>query len=250
MLKMRRLIVFRTLKFAIVITIVIGIVMFARQYLSLYLRARELKQTPAKTQELQQKIAKKLMGEVNKIMESPLDELPTVVTVTDSTNLAKDPFFEKAKNGDKVLIYSKAGKAVLYDPKRHEILAFTTISLGNQNSNPTPSPTTTPTPAPARVAIRNGSGTVGAGAKAKELIVKTIPGSTIVSVRDATLSDYTESIVVVLDDKSTNTADQLSELVKGKVDSLPTGELAPSDTDVLIIIGSAFNYTLSTATPD
>jgi len=170
-------------------------------------------------------------------MELPSDELPTVATVTDSTKLAKEPFFEKAKNGDKTLIFSQAGKAILYDPKTHKIVAFTTISLGTPSGSPAP----TPTPAPVRVAIRNGSGTVGSGSNAEQLIVKTIPNLTIGSVRDAVGSDYTDSVVVVLNDKSTSTADQISELVKGKVAELPSGESAPSDTDVLVIIGSAFN---------
>ena len=54
-----------------------------------------------------------LIAEVGKLVILPTDEEPTIATVTDLTELQKQEFFRQAKIGDKVIIYVKAGKAIL-----------------------------------------------------------------------------------------------------------------------------------------
>src|SRR5579885_915053 len=49
-----------------------------------------------------------LVASVAKLMVVPADEQPTLATVTDVSRLREQPFFQKAQNGDKVLIYRKA----------------------------------------------------------------------------------------------------------------------------------------------
>jgi len=62
-----------------------------------------------------------LVAEVGKLMVLP-DEKPTIATVTEPSQLKGQAFFEKAKVGDKVLIYSGARKAILYDPTAKRIV--------------------------------------------------------------------------------------------------------------------------------
>jgi hypothetical protein len=57
-----------------------------------------------------------LVMEVGKLIVLPTDEKPTVATVTDVAKLKGQPFFEKARVGYKVLIYTNNKKAILYDP--------------------------------------------------------------------------------------------------------------------------------------
>jgi uncharacterized membrane protein len=60
---------------------------------------------------------------VGKLMELPAEK-PTVATVSDVTKLpiATQPFFTAAKNGDKVLFYNDAKKAILYRPQTNKIV--------------------------------------------------------------------------------------------------------------------------------
>jgi hypothetical protein len=68
-----------------------------------------------------------IAGEANKLVELPKEEQPTVATVTDSTQLASQPFFTAAKNGDEILIYKKAKKIVVYRPSENRVVAIGTL---------------------------------------------------------------------------------------------------------------------------
>src|SRR5579864_7664084 len=97
-----------------------------------------------------------LIDRVGKLIELPQGEQPTIATVSDYTKLQDQAFFQNAKNGDKVLIYSKAKKAILYDPQEDKIIEVAPVNLG-QNQNQavagasTQSVSATPTPTPQQV---------------------------------------------------------------------------------------------------
>ena len=74
---------------------------------------------------------KKLVSEIGKLIDLPTGEDPTVATVTDISKLKDQPFFQKAKNGDKVLIYTNARKAILYDADSHKVIDVAPINIGN-----------------------------------------------------------------------------------------------------------------------
>lgn len=50
------------------------------------------------------------------------DETPTVATVSDATKLSDERFFDDARNGDIVVIYKDAKKAILYRPSVDRII--------------------------------------------------------------------------------------------------------------------------------
>lgn len=129
--------------------------------LSLYqqFKLKAQQSDPTNSQKVDQEEVRKLVSEVGKLIDLPTGEDPTVATVTDVTKLQEQPFFAKAKNGDKVLIYSQAKKAILYDPKAKKILDISPINIGTssaQTASPKPSaapsfkpsPTPIPTPIP------------------------------------------------------------------------------------------------------
>ncbi len=59
---------------------------------------------------------------VSALMDLPQDETPTVATVLDVEKLKDQPFFKNAQNGDKILVYTKAMKAILYRPEVNKII--------------------------------------------------------------------------------------------------------------------------------
>ncbi len=58
----------------------------------------------------------------------PQGEEPTVATVSSLEQLEGQPFFENAKVGHKVLIYTKAKKAILYDPVIDKVVEVAPLS--------------------------------------------------------------------------------------------------------------------------
>lgn len=83
-----------------------------------------------------------LLSKVGKLMLLPKDEVPTIATVTDVSKLQTQAFFKHATNGDKVLIYVKEKKAILYSPTLNLIVDVAPVnenqSKGKQTVTPVP----------------------------------------------------------------------------------------------------------------
>lgn len=80
--------------------------------------------------------ARQLKDKVGALIELPGDELPTVATVVDADKIKNQAFFSKSQNQDKVLLFAKAGKAVLYRPSTNRIIEVAPINLNqNQQTN-------------------------------------------------------------------------------------------------------------------
>jgi hypothetical protein len=110
---------------------------------ALYLRVHTLENDPVLKAQAE---TRALLTSVGKLMILP-DETPTVATVTDPAQLQGQAFFAKAKKGDKVLIFTQARKAVLYDPVADRIVDVAPINAG---SSPPPAPADTAVPAKAK----------------------------------------------------------------------------------------------------
>lgn len=80
---------------------------------------------------------------VGKLITLPSDEKPTVATVTDASKVKDQQFFRNAENGDIVLIYTKAQKAILFRPEKNIIVEVGAVNINNQ---PTQNPNSEPSP--------------------------------------------------------------------------------------------------------
>src|SRR3989338_764945 len=77
-----------------------------------------------------QEETKSLVAKVGQLMVLPAGEDPIIATVVDPERLKDQAFFAQAKKGDRVLIYSKAQKAILYDPVANKIVEVAPTNIG------------------------------------------------------------------------------------------------------------------------
>ncbi len=95
-----------------------------------YYQLYKMKQDPNATARRE---ATELVAKVSKLVVLP-EEVPTVATVSDTEALKDQAFFKNAKQGDKVLIYAQAKKAILYSVELNKILEVAPLNIGSQNS--------------------------------------------------------------------------------------------------------------------
>ena len=70
---------------------------------------------------------KSLVDKVSRLYLVPSNEEPTIATVSDPQVLKDQSFFTLAEKGDKVLIFNRASKAVLYRPSIDKIVEIAPI---------------------------------------------------------------------------------------------------------------------------
>jgi hypothetical protein len=75
---------------------------------------------------------KSLILKVSKLYLVPEDEVPTLATVTDPEIVKDKSFFTLAEMGDKVFIYAKLGKAILYRPNINKIVEVVSVGVDDK----------------------------------------------------------------------------------------------------------------------
>ena len=131
------------MRYKIIIGVVILVILAAAPsvyYFRQYQKAQRRIQNPT---EAARQDTKETVAKVGKLISLPTDEEPTIAVVSDVTRLQDQPFFANAQNGDKVLIYTNAKKAILYRPGNNLIIEVAPVNIGN---SATPSAQTTSTP--------------------------------------------------------------------------------------------------------
>jgi len=120
-----------------------GSLYFYFQYHQSQLEIEMLKNNPQEVTKIE---TQKIVNLVNKLMILPTNETPIDITVTDTEKLKGQAIFAEAQDGDRMLVYSQAKKAILYRPSVNKVVAsFNNISL----NNPAPTGGVIPTAAPA-----------------------------------------------------------------------------------------------------
>lgn len=128
-----------------VLLIIVLVLLAASGYLFKKYRdsQREVQQLKQDPQQVARTATKELVDKVGKLVVLPEGEDPTVATVTDAERLKDQPFFAKARKDDKVLIYTNAKKAFLYNPESNKVVEIAPINIGAA-TNTSPTPTATP----------------------------------------------------------------------------------------------------------
>lgn len=123
-------------KYTVPVLVVVTVVAFGSAYY-FYNEAATLKNDPNK---VAREETAQLVAQIGKLIVLPEGETPTVATVSDPEKLKDQPFFAHAKKGDKVLIYTNARKALLYDIENKKIVEVAPINIGTPVSTPRPRP--------------------------------------------------------------------------------------------------------------
>lgn len=91
-----------------------------------------------------QKQTDALIARVGALIDLPKGESPTIANVSDANQAKKQSaFFNSSQNGDKVLMYVKAGEAILYRPSTNKIILVAPLTFNN-NTTKASSTATTP----------------------------------------------------------------------------------------------------------
>lgn len=101
----------------------------------------QLQNSRQNSQAASQEEIKTLVEKVGKLIILPPGETPTVATVIDPDKLRDQAFFANAQKGFRVLIYTTARKAILYDPVKNIIVEVAPVVIGNPATPPAPAPT-------------------------------------------------------------------------------------------------------------
>jgi cytoskeletal protein RodZ len=165
------------------------------------------------------------------------EENPTIATVTDKEKLSGQAFFQKAENGDKVIIYRQSGKAILYRPGIKKIVDVVTLNQATEAQAEEVKPAAEEKQEALQVALYNGGTKVGVTDVAEKQIVAGLPGVQVTAKEKAAKSDYVGTVVVDVSGKNGDKASALASLLGAQVGSLPSGEVTPQ-ADIAVIIGN------------
>ena len=182
-----------------------------------------------------------LVAEVSKLIYVP-DEQPSVATVTDADTLkATQPFFKDASDGDRLLIFPQAAKAVIYSEQEQRLVNVGPIQADSQLAPQTVQPVEEKTAQQQEelsIEVRNGTAVPGKGGETANRL-EAASSSFVISEISNAAGTYRTTRVIDLgrsDATASITAVANTLGVDGVETRLPSGEPA-SDADILVLVG-------------
>ena len=151
------------------------------------------------------------------------------------TKLRNQTLFQNAQNGDKVLIFNQAKRAIVYRPSENVIIEIGNVVVAPQS---TPSACAQESEK-VKVVLLNATTTAGYAKKIGADLIGEYPNLEISSTSNAN-GDYKENTVYVITSNkaSTDLAKNIASSINGEVKStLPADESKPTNADVLVILG-------------
>lgn len=201
-------------------TIAMGVIIVVLAIASMYffVQYQKIKKNP---EIITKQETEALVEAAGKLIDLPKDETPTIATVLDKNKLKDQPFFANAQNGDKIIIYTKAKKAIVYRPKDNKLINVGPISIDQK--------------AAVGVALVDAGGDTAS--IQKTLTDKLGKAISIVSTTSAKSARNVKALVVVdVSGQNAEAAKQVADAIGGTVGSLPTGETAPDGAAIAVFV--------------
>ncbi|MFZ1458608.1 MAG: hypothetical protein WAT17_01895 [Candidatus Saccharimonadales bacterium] len=163
--------------------------------------------------------------QIGRHMVLPTGEEPTLAIVEDTASLSDAYLKQYAENGDRVLLYAKAGRAIIYRPSIDKIVMVAPVTIDKaqaQSYNAT-------------IRLLNGT-TNGTVVDYAEQVLKAKYPNVVISKAQANRSNYTQSLVINQTEGKDELFVQLLDLFKAGQGVVPLGEDAGS-SNMTILIG-------------
>jgi len=209
----------RYLGIAVAAAAVIGLTAFGMYYFLQYKKVVDNPEIVTKEE------TQAIVDAVKKHMTLPSDEQPTLATVQDKDKLKDQPFFADAQNDDKILIYTKAKKAIVYRQKEDKVINVGPILLDQGQAK-------------ANIQILNGTNDQNKVAQAETILTEQFKNELAVALKsNATKTDYAKTKVVDNKGSFATLAASIATKIGGEVGSLPSGEVADKSADITVIVG-------------
>lgn len=204
----------------VIIVLVVGLAGLAGYF---YKQYNDIKNNPVSAEEAKNKENQRIVDAVGKLYNLPQDEQPTIFFVSDKDKLSeeykKQEFFQKATNGDYILIYEKGKIALLYRPSSNQLVDVRPYTVQSGLS----------------LAIIGQQAVRDATAKT---ITEKFKSEVNITGKNDAKNAYTSVVVVDLSGKYADQAKKIAESLNGQVGTLPAGEDKPQGADILVIAGS------------
>ncbi len=178
----------------------------------------------------------KALAELGRLIALPLNETPTIASISDKEKLKSQIFFQAAENGDLLFAYATSMKAILYRPSINKIINVAPLTINQPEAPVSSTASSKSVRSPLRIAYYNGTASVGLSAEAEKLIQATCSTCQTVSLTKAAKKDYKKTIIVDLTGAHAQDVQEIATILKGQVASMPDGEVKPN-ADILVISG-------------
>lgn len=196
--------------------LLLGSLAFGGFYFQKY---QDLKKESVKTADQRNQ---EIIAKINVVYALPKDETPVVALVSDEEKFKSEyPVFTTAKLGDALLLYEKAGQAVLYRESENKVIGTASFTVNKGVA----------VHIIGRVEQQNTT----------QSALETALGSKIsISSKATSTNQYSGVSVFDKSAKNGELASQIAALLGGVVSTVaPTGETIPDTTNIVVIIGTA-----------